>query len=469
MSALFSRLITHLERRLSAPIDLAGLAVLRILFGAMMAFSVVRFMASGWIEKAYAEPSFFFKFPGFEWVQAGPLPWMYGLYILTALAALGICLGLFYRVSSILFLAGFIYIQLIDITLYLNHYYLVCLIGGILACLPVHQMWSLDVRWGLVNKRFDFPAWATYLLRFQLVVVYFYAALAKAHPDWLWYGQPLGIWMNSRTETILIGPWLEIPWAPLVMSWTGFAYDLTIWIFLLIRPTRAFAYVLVVGFHIMTGLLFNIGMFPVIMIFMTTVFFEPSWPRNALRQLTRWFSGRAATPIAQPTGQNNHLKPYTATFLAIYCLIQVCLPLRHFFIPGDVLWNEQGMRFAWKVMVREKNGDVTYRVRIGNARRELEISAQKHLTWRQLSDMSSQPDLILQLGQYIGRNFQSRSQKPVEVRVDAWVSLNGRRPHLMVDPKVDILKLNSQKAYARWILPAPKEPPLIMRYSSKAR
>ena len=38
-----------------------------------------------------------------------------------------------------------------------------------------------------------------------------------------------------------------------------------------------------------------------------------------------------------------------------------------------------------------------------------------------------QPDLILQLGRHVGRDFERRGLGPVEVRADTLVSLNGRR------------------------------------------
>ena len=44
-------------------------------------------------------------------------------------------------------------------------------------------------------------------------------------------------------------------------------------------------------------------------------------------------------------------------------LVQLLLPLRAHLYGGNVLWHEQGMRFSWRVMVREKNGSVTFIVR----------------------------------------------------------------------------------------------------------
>ena len=45
------------------------------------------------------------------------------------------------------------------------------------------------------------------------------------------------------------------------------------------KRTRVVAYAALVVFHVLTGALFPIGMFPVIMIVSALVFFPPDWPR----------------------------------------------------------------------------------------------------------------------------------------------------------------------------------------------
>ena len=67
-------------------------------------------------------------------------------------------------------------------------------------------------------------------------------------------------------------------------SWFGAAYDLAIVFFLLSRRTRLAAYATVIVFHVMTAVLFPIGMFPWIMIVATLVFFPPDWPRRLDRK-----------------------------------------------------------------------------------------------------------------------------------------------------------------------------------------
>src|SRR5690606_27411093 len=152
--------------------------------------------------------------------------------------------------------------------------------------------------------------------------------------------------------------------------------DTTIVGWLLWRRTRAPAYAVLCGFHFMTGVFFNIGMFPFIMTVAATVFFDPGWPRRFVAaRLPESDPAPAATP-----GRRQRLGLAVA---AAFCALQLAVPLRHFAYPGDVLWNEQGMRWAWKVMVREKHGAVSYTVRFADSGKELQISPRRYLDSRQ--------------------------------------------------------------------------------------
>lgn len=435
------------------PVDVAGLAAFRVLFGALGFVSSVRFVANGWVEELYDKPRFFFKYWGFEWVTAPPAPWTTVLFVAMAVASLCIALGLFYRVATVAFFVVFTYVELIDVTNYLNHYYLVSLLAFLACWLPLHRAYSLDAlrRPALATR--TLPAWMTWLLRFQVGVVYVNASLAKANSDWLLHAQPLNIWLQSLVDTPLIGPWLELWTVALALSWAGFLYDLTIVPLLLWRRTRILAYLTVIAFHAMTGVFFEIGMFPYIMMVSTTVFFAYDWPRRLFRS--------AATADA-PSGASEpprRLPRVLVAALALWCAFHVAMPLRTHLYGGSVNWHEQGMRWSWRVMVREKNGAVTYRVTVPGRAGEVLVPPRHYLDKRQEREMSGQPDLILQLAHQIGRDFASRGLGPVEVRADVLVSLNGRPPVRLIDPTVDLMTIEDGLAPATWILPAPADPP----------
>ncbi|HEY5926844.1 MAG TPA: HTTM domain-containing protein [Kofleriaceae bacterium] len=452
------RIRTRIRAAATRPTDIASLAAFRIIFGAVMAGGIVRFLASGQLPKIYGEPKFFFTYPGFSWVQPWSVDGMYVHYSVLALLALAIMLGAWTRIACALFALGFAYTQLIDVTNYLNHHYLVVLVAAQLALLPAHRAWSVDVQRRPELACSTVPAWIVWLVRFQIGVVYVFAGLAKAKADWLLHGQPLNAWLAARTETPIIGRFFDEPNVALAMSWAGFLFDTTIVIWLSWARTRVPAYVVLIVFHGLTGYLFMIGMFPIIMTSAALIFFSPSWPRVLLRRigLARFAEprGSALPPLSART------RRIVEAAIAIHVVVQLALPLRHFVYPGPVLWNEDGMRFAWHVMIREKHGAVNFIAEVDGGKR-VEVPPSAYLTWRQEREMGSQPDLILQLARRIGSDLRAKGYTGVRVYAVTNVSLNGRPSSPLIDPTVDLLGVRDLGA-RDWVLTAPdSEPPVI--------
>ncbi|MEA2748644.1 MAG: vitamin K-dependent gamma-carboxylase, partial [Myxococcales bacterium] len=307
------------------------------------------------------------------------------------------------------------------------------------------------------NRLESFPAWCTYLLRFQVGVVYVYAGLAKATSDWLLHAQPLNIWLSARTGMPVLGAIFDQRWAAFAFSWSGFLFDTFIVAFLLWKRTRAYAYVVVIGFHLMTWLLFPIGMFPFIMIASALVFLDPAWPQRLLRRAPAIAVG-SPSPVA-----TRRLHPAFVFAVAAFCLVQLLAPLRHRLYGGNVLWHEQGMRFSWKVMVREKNGSITYVVESARAHRTWYVEPHRYLTDRQEKELSTQPDLVLQLAHRVRDDFRAQGHDDVTVRVEALVSLNGRGAAPLVDPTIDLARVDDGLGKASWISPEPQGPPIHLR------
>ncbi|MGK3960323.1 HTTM domain-containing protein [Sorangium sp. So ce118] len=465
LAAAWSRAAAALSR----PVDIAWLAALRALFGLTMCVSMARFIAYGWIDEFFVKPGFHFKYWGLAWVEPLPPAGMHALFWALAGLALAITLGFAFRVAAPLFVAGFTYLQVIDVTTYLNHYYLASLLGLLLAASPAHRAWSIDALLARRHERSVPAAWL-YLLRFQVGVVYTFAGLAKAHADWLLHAQPLRIWLGSRTDMPVLGPLFTHPWAAPLMSWAGFLFDTTIVWLLLVPRLRPFAYVAVLLFHAVTRALFPIGMFPVIMALSALVFFSPSWPRRLLDRARALLGrrGAGATPAPAPAlapeaSPSPRLRALGLALGAAYCAAQLALPLRFLAYGGDVRWHEQGMRFSWRVMVREKNGSTTFIVRNRQTGRTWHVSPREYLTRLQEREMAGQPDLILQLSRHIREDFERRGRGPVEVRADALVSLNGRRIARLIDPGVDLASVRDGIGPASYILPGPEEPPPHIR------
>jgi len=451
----------RLEMRLLAPIDMTSLVVFRVLFGLLMSVSAVRFMLNGWVERFFGARTFFFKYWGFSWVEPGSVHVMYGVY--TALAVLGLMIaaGAFYRVATVLFFVLFSYAELCDVTNYLNHYYLVSLLALLMSFMPLSSKWSLDV-WRKPSLARDMlPAWMLYVLRFQIAVVYFNAALAKLGADWLLHGQPLNLWLSAHSDMPVIGRFLLLPEVAIAASWGGFLHDLLVVPLLLWAKTRRYAYAGLLCFHLLTSTWFNIGIFPLLMPLGAMLFFPASlW--------TRSFRASRSQVLASTPGAVSRmgLSRSALTGLGLFIALQVLLPLRTHAYGGNVLWHEQGMRFSWRVMLRDKHGSIRYRVRLPEGR-ELVVPPRRYLTADQEREMSGQPDLILQLAHHIARDFEARGQGPVEVRVDALVSLNGREAVTLIDPTLNLTQISDGLVKGAWILPPPKSLPF--RLAPRAR
>jgi hypothetical protein len=126
------------------------------------------------------------------------------------------------------------------------------------------------------------------------------------------------------------------------------------------------------------------------------------------------------------------------------------------------------MRWAWKVMVREKNGAVSYYVTLPGGRTQI-VPPHRYLTDFQEREMSGQPDLILQLAHHIADDYRRRGLGEVKVRAEARVSLNGRRGVDMIDRDVDLAHVDDGIAPATWILPEPAAPPVRLESLRDAR
>jgi vitamin K-dependent gamma-carboxylase len=450
---------------LNAPVAGAWLAAFRGLFGLVMAVSMLRFIAYGWIDVLFVRPTFHFKYWLFPWIEplsaVGMHRLFWGLFVLALCVAFGLC----FRLSALLFTLGFTYLQLIDVATYLNHYYLASLLAFLLFCSPAGRVASLDARLRPHLRVHEVPRVWLWLFRLQVAVVYSYAGFAKAHGDWLFYAQPLRIWLGGHTDMPLLGPLFRLEGVPLAMSWAGFLFDTCAPWFLLWRRTRLFAYAAVLIFHALTRALFPIGMFPVIMVLSALVFFPPDWPRALFSRLLGWLRARAARPSVRelPDASALRVPGWALILMGVYALTQVLLPLRCFAYGGNVRWHEQGMRFSWRVMVREKNGSVTFYVRQKSTGRVFEIAPRRYLTLAQEREMSGQPDLILQFAHFLRDDFARRGFGPVTVSVDALVSLNGRPMVPMIDPKVDLSGIEDGLMKARFVLPAPTDAPPLIR------
>lgn len=446
--------MSKIKTFLTNPVEAAPLAVFRILFGAMMLFSLVRFASYGWIDTLYVQPKFFFSYYGFEWIK--PLGnYTYLIYILCGIAAIMVAIGYKYRLAIIVFFLSFTYIELMDKTTYLNHYYFTSILAFLMIFLPANVYYSVDA---LKNSKKSFqkiPAWTIHSIKLLLCMVYFYAGLAKLNSDWLFNAMPLKIWLPSKFDTPLLGDFLYLEWVQYAFSWAGAAYDLAIPFLLLYRKTRPFAFVVVVVFHMLTWVLFPIGMFPYIMIISTLIFFDADVHHKILGYLGRLFTfGKQRFDTGKILVYKSTLgNRFRYTIVLLFFMMQLAFPWRYLLYPGELFWTEEGYRFSWRVMLMEKSGYAQFKVVDGESGKWFYVDNTDFLTPLQEKQMAFQPDFVLEYAHFLKNHFEKDGHKKVEVYVDSQVSLNGRLSVPYIDPEVDLTTKKESFAHKNWILP----------------
>lgn len=466
VSVLGARWGRAFSSRLRSPVDPASLAVFRMAFGLLMVTSVVRFVAYGWVDELYLAPQFHFTYLGFDWVKPWPRAWMFVHMALLGLSALSVGIGFLTRCSAAVFCVLFTYVELIDQALYLNHYYFVSLISFLLIWVPSGEIWSLDA-W-LRRRRARREGGDTVaprsielsslvLLRAQVAIVYFFAGAAKLNSDWLFRAEPLRTWLLARADFPLLGSWFLSPSTAYLMSWAGMVFDLTVWCFLLWKKARPYAVLVALGFHFCVWLLFPIGMFSFVMMFAITIFFEPSWPRELVGRLTRRASHKEEQLSAPPFEPARALPRPWYVFAALFLALQACIPLRFALYPGAVNWTEQGFRFAWRVMLIEKTGQVEFLVKTGSPDKLWLIFPRDELTLLQAKMMSTQADMIQAYALVLRERFERDGYENVRVYADTWVAFNGRRRQRLIDPEVDLASAPRSLAPKTWIVPLREE------------
>jgi len=71
--------------------------------------------------------------------------------------------------------------------------------------------------------------------------------------------------------------------------------------------------------------------------------------------------------------------------------------------------------------------------------------------------MATQADMILQFAHYLENEYQKQGISDVQITAETYVTLNGRRSRLMVDPQVDLTKINRGFAHKDWITSLPEK------------
>lgn len=434
-------------------IDILPQIYFRILFGILLFIEMASDLSIGLVKVQWMLPINNFTYWPFDFVKPLEGNGMIYLFYAMAILALLFAVGFLYRISVLLLFIGYTYVFLLDQSYYLNHHYLICLILFVCIFLPLNRNFSVDTFLGLQKRSLTIPNWCLWLLRFMIALPYFFGGIAKVNLDWL-RGQPLTMWVKSETQIPMLSSLFQYDWVGILMSYASLFLDLCIVPALLWKKTRIPFFIFICIFHIMNSQLFQIGIFPWLMLGSSVLFFPPESIRKFFKKIgfpIKEFLDPPKSAGSMESGLTLKQK-ISLTFICFWILVQLVVPLRHIFYPGNTLWTEAGSFYSWRMKLRDKKvrGEFTVMEKISKEKRPLPLS--NYLTNRQQSIMMYKPDMIWQFAQMVKKKYNANGTD-VAVFGNVEASLNGRVYQKFINSEIDLASVPRPGNTPAWVYP----------------
>jgi hypothetical protein len=241
----------------------------------------------------------------------------------------------------------------------------------------------------------------------------------------------------SSQTALDVGSWL--------MTWVGFIFDLVGGFLLLNKRTYWIGMLFFVPFNLTNSFLFNIGSFPYAMLSTSLLFL----PQHYWSRITNLFK---TTP--RVADKQHLVKGLLATFITI----QVLVPLRHFFIEGNVIWTGEAKLYSWHMMSAATSVKVEkfYIKAIppgGDQQYTYPIELENYLNQDQIRNFAKFPVLAPQFAKFVKKEMEIDGYTQVEVYSEIYCSKNGKPLKPIVDPYVDLSNVNIMyMQHNPWIL-----------------
>uniref|UniRef100_A0A672NJS5 Vitamin K-dependent gamma-carboxylase n=1 Tax=Sinocyclocheilus grahami TaxID=75366 RepID=A0A672NJS5_SINGR len=417
---------------LSRPTDPASLGIFRFLFGMLMALDITQERGLSHLDYKYLDGAPVCRFPLFNFLKPLPMDWMFFVYFVMFLGAVGIMLGCFYRLACLMFISTYWYVFFLDKTTWNNHSYLYGLIGFQLSLMDANRYWSLD---GIRNPRkrnAHVPLWNYTMLRTQIFIVYFIAGVKKLDADWV-----EGYSMKYLHH---------------VCCYFSFALsDL--------RP------------HNLQFMKTSLSLFLSSGMFSYTIRFFGRFPEFLQPILP--FVSPAPIPSSScvypkpPSGSGEqqeeaHAAPkpttlsfkhkFRAIFTILYIMEQFFLPYSHFLTQGYNNWTNGLYGYSWDMMVHARSHQhvkITYRDGVTG-----EMGYLNPGVFTQSRRWKDHGDMLKQYATCLSENLPRFNISEPEIYFDIWVSINDRFQQRIFDPRVDLVKADwSPFRPNSWLMP----------------
>lgn len=354
--------------------------------------------------------------------------------------------GFYYRIGMGTFTVLWTLVYWMQKTHYNNHYYLLILLSIFMLIVPAHAYYSADSkRWNSVVST-TCPRWCINIFIFQMWIVFTFASLHKLYPGWL-NGDFILMNFLGKRDYWLIGDLLQKEWLHQIVIYGGILFDGFILYFLLWQRSRKVAFIIGCCFHLFNSIVFQIGIFPYLMIALMVFFFEP----ETIRKI--FFKRKPIVPLVKNLPNLTPSCAILVIIFGIYFSHQLYLPLRHHLYKGDVFYTEEGHRLSWRMMLRYKSGDTHYTIYNPENDSTWVVRPIEFLTPKQSNSLPGHPDMIWQFAQFLEKEYKKQGITDVEIRAESFVRLNNEPQVRLIDPEVDLTSVPWQALkHSSWIL-----------------
>ena len=411
------------------------------MFGAVMVGWALNMLLNGTLSELFTSGNFVFHYKGFAWIEPPGTTSLYLVFMLIALSALLLGAGLFFKISTLVFILAFGYITLIDKSNYLSYYYFVIIMALMLLVSPAHRLFSLD----LIRKpsiRVDFiPTWFMLAMKIQVVLVFFFAGMGKLNYDWLFEGRPLSLWLMEafRNWGLYIDLTGSFKWLAILLSWLLILSDFIFPHFLFDKKTATGTFLLFLCLQVISLVLFPVGFFPVLFCVSCLIFLPPAGIHEFISRISYFlydvfqFKGDVFKPGGGYMLEYRN-KRLMIVLISVFLGFQLSWPVVAYMKWGALKWADTIFHFSWNMELYEKSGSVTFWKIDTVSGRESKIHLDTYLTQHQQKFMAQDPRMILQFANYLKAILPGQ----VEIRADLSLSMNGREPFVVVEKSKDL-------------------------------
>ncbi|MCB0738001.1 MAG: HTTM domain-containing protein [Bacteroidetes bacterium] len=442
-------MLSRFQNWLFTPVDNAGLVAFRVLYGLILAAEAFGALATGWVTKIFVKTEFTIGFIDFQWLADllhGPIMYLY--YAILGVLGLMIAFGYKYRLATLGFFVMWWAVYLSQKSHYNNHYYLMVVLTGLMFFIDCNRFFSIDSKQGKVEKSNQSPRWNYFIIIALLLIVYTYASINKIYPDWL-EGRTIPFWFKDKADYLIIGPVLQNETVQWCVIYGGILFDGLIIPALIWKRTRWLAVAASIFFHIFNSIVFQIGVFPYMMIATLVLFLRPEDIRK------RIFKKSEAGIKPRDFSVN---KPVFWTIM-VFLLINIILPVRHHFIKGDVFYTEEGHRMSWRMMLRSKRGNGRLKIVDLKTNKDIIYPIKNHLRPHQYKALITQPDMVYSMVQKMKTHLAKDGYDSVAIYWGVTMSLNRGSFHEIIPDTVNLAKVEwNHFRHNEWILSPPKKP-----------